>query len=357
MIDLKDLTRKANIFLFKMDVDARIRLWRKLGKLLSDNISILEALAEIKTTRSPSEPIYLAMDEWIAALTHGRKVSEAVRDWVTDEEAMLILAGEQAGSLGKTMESVVTVTQAKKSIQASIIGGLAYPTFLILVAFGTLYLFGFKVIPAFSRAAQGDRWTGLARTMVDSSAFIQNWFLAIVIVAIAIVIGIVVSMPYWTGLTRTKFDRYAPYSIYRVTQGATWVISLSALIQAGMRIQEAMEQLMINASPWAKERVGAALLGLRSGKNLGAALVASRYEFPDREIIADIRVYANKSGFDDALKTIGQEWITESVVRIQALMRKVFSAAIMLAGGIIGFMVLGMFAMQTQLTQLLQAGR
>jgi type II secretory pathway component PulF len=97
---------------------------------------------------------------------------------------------------------------------------------------------------------------------------------------------------------------------------------------------------------------------MKSGKTLGAALVQTRYEFPDREIISDIQIYANKSGFDEALRVIGDEWITESVERIQDMMRIVFSASLLFAGGVIAFMVSGMFAMQLQLSQLMQqAGR
>lgn len=353
-IDTADLTRKLNIGLFQLDVNARIRLWRKLSKLLSDGISIIAALEELRSTRNPSDAMYIALDEWIRVLNNGRKFSDAVRDWVTKEEYMLLMAGDESGMLAKTLDSVVKITKAKKSIQGAIVGGLAYPTFLFILAFAVLYLFGFKIIPAFSSAARGDHWTGLARMMVDAAGFIQNWYYVLVVIAVAVVTGIVVSMPLWTGQMRTKFDRYPPYSIYRVTQGASWIIALSSLVQAGMRIEAAMEQLMKDASPWAKERIGAALAGLRAGRNLGQALMATGLEFPDREIISDIRVYSNKSGFDEALRIIGDEWIAESVERISTMMRSVFSTALLMAASLIGFMVMGMFAMQTQLTQILQ---
>jgi type II secretory pathway component PulF len=101
-------------------------------------------------------------------------------------------------------------------------------------------------------------------------------------------------------------------------------------------------------------RAEAALRGLRAGRNLGQALERSGYEFPDREIISDLRLYASKSGFEEALRTIGEEWITESVVRVKALMNVVFGAAMLVVGGVIMFIAAGFVAMQMQLTQILQ---
>jgi cytochrome b len=51
---------------------------------------------------------------------------------------------------------------------------------------------------------------------------------------------------------------------------------------------------------------------------------------------------------------IGDEWITESVARIESMMKKVFGITLMLSGAIIAFEIAGMFAMQIQLGQIIQ---
>lgn len=355
MIDSQEIVRSINIQLFRLDDAARIRLWKKLAKLLGDGIAIIPAMEELQRTRKPSDPMYMALGEWISVLKNGRKVSDAVRDWVTSEEAMLLMAADQSGNLAGTLASVVKVTKAKQAIRGSIVGGLAYPVFLLIITFGVIYLLGYKIVPAFTAAAQGDRWTGLARLMVDSSNFIQNWFVWLVALVVVLIASVIISMPLWTGYLRSSFDKYPPYSIYRVMQGSSWLISMAALIEAGMRIESAMEELIKTASPWAKERIAATLVGIRSGKNLGAALMATGLGFPDEEIISDIRVYSSKSDFDRALKDIGDDWITESVEKIASLMNVVFGVALMLVASTIGFTMLGLFAIQTQLMQF--AGR
>lgn len=355
---MKDIERKLNITLFKANTKSRIKLWRKLSKLLSDGIPIIAALDEIRGVRTKKDPTYLALYEWAAVMKNGKRFSDAALDWVTTEESMLLMAGDQSGALAQSMQSVIKVTKAKQNITNAVLNGITYPTFLFILAFGVMYMFSNKIIPAFAKAARSDNWVGMARIMIDVSTFVQAWFVWMVIATILIIAAMFISMPLWSGPSRTIFDRYPPYSIYRIQQGASWMIAMAALIEAGVRIESAMEQLMKKSSNWAKVRIYAALRGMKSGKDLGAALLQTKYEYPDREIISDIRIYANKSGFDEALRVIGDEWISESVERIKEMMSIVFSISLLFAGGVIAFMVSGLFAMQLQLAQLMQhAGR
>lgn len=352
---LKDMERAFARWQFKSDAKTRQGLWRKMAKLLSDGIPIIAGLNEIRGLRGPNAPVSIAIEEWIRGMNNGRKLSEVIRPWVNHEEAMLIMAGEQSGTLDTALVSVVKVAKAGAQIRGAVIAGLAYPTFLLLVAFGSLYFFGYKIIPAFSRAASDDAWTGMARTMVGAASFIQNWLHWVLLGVVILLAAFFVSLSRWSGPARIVLDRHAPYSIYRVMQGSTWLIALSALVQAGMRIEQAIEELGRNASTWARVRCDAALKGLRAGRNLGESLERSGYEFPDREIISDIRLYSSKSGFDEALRVIGDEWITESVDRVKSLMGVIFTMALLLVGGVIIFIAAGFGAMQMQLMEILRS--
>lgn len=352
----QELNLSFTRFQFKNDTKTRQRLWKKLSKLLHDGIPIIPALNEIRGLKKPTAPISVAISEWVRGMENGRKISDVIKPWVSTEESMLLMAGEQSGTLDIALTSVIKVSKAQADIRSAVVSGVAYPFFLMILAFCILYLFGYKIIPAFTKAARGDAWYGIARVMIDVSTFVQNWLHWVAVALVLLVIGFFASLPLWNSRVRVVLDRYPPYSIYRVMQGSSWLIALSALVQAGVRIESAMEQLSQGASAWGSVRMAAALKGLRSGRNLGESLEKSGYEFPDPEIISDIRVYATKSGFDEALRIIGNEWITESVERIQMLMKLVFGITMMVVGGLIAFVVSGLIAMQLQLTELLQRG-
>ncbi len=353
-MDFNDFNRSFNILQFKFDTNARTRLWRKVGKMIGDGIPIISALEEIRALRSKKEPMAQALSEWIAQMNNGRKLSEAAKDWVSSEEIMLLTAGEQSGTLPETMNSIVIVTKAKTNIVAAIRNGLLYPAFLVGVAFGLMYLFSYKIIPAFTTAARGDYWTGMARTIVDSAAIVQNWLHWFALVLVGLVVALFMSFSRWSSRTRTVWDRHVPYSIYRIMIGASWLIAMAALLEAGVRVEKALEQLMAQSGPWARVRIAAALRGIRSGLNLGDALHVSGYEFPDREIISDIRIYATKSGVDEAMRTIADEWIEESVERIRSLMRVIFGITLIIVALLLMFEVAGLLSLQLQLMSIMQ---
>lgn len=339
---------------FKNDDKVRQRLWRKMSKLLRDGIPIIAGLEEVRSTNKSTSPLSVAIGAWVKKMNNGAKLSDAVKNWVSTEEYLLILASERSGTLDVGFESVVKVAKAKAAIRSAVQSGLAYPSVLILLSFGMMYLFGLKIVPAFTKAASSDAWTGFARITVDSAAYVQSYLVYVLVLAILLVVAFFLSLPRWNSALRVKLDRYAPYSVYRVMQGSSWLIALASLVQAGERIEDAVALLAKDADAWARQRMQSALKGLRAGQNIGLALKKSGYGFPDDEIISDIQLYSTKSGFDEALRIIGNEWITESVERIQGLMGAVFYGALLMAGVVIATIVAGLMSMQLQLSQLLQ---
>lgn len=347
-MDVQDLHRQAQMLLFKSDLEARVRLWRKLEKLLSDGIPIVAALQALRDLRPRGEAMHFALNEWAIAMANGRSFHQAIGGWVNSEEKMMVMAGDQAGALAQSLRSMIKVAQARQKIRGAVRSGLAYPTVLMLVTFGGLYLFSYKMVPAFTQSASGVAWTGMARTVVDVAGFVQGWLFWMLAMLVCLLTGVWVSLSQWAGRSRVRFDRHVPYSIYRVVQGASWIIALSAMIESGLRIESAMGHLMRSASPWAQERIGATLRALKSGFNIGQALSTTGYEFPDREIIADLHIYGGKSGFDEALKLIADDWISQSVEKIERLMKQVFNVALVTLTLVIAFQVTGLMALQMQ---------
>lgn len=358
--NLSSFELKFARFMFKVDKTGRRRLWLKLAKLISNGVPILQALETLNSRRIASggakHPHAIAFGEWIRGIQNGSRLSSMLEGWTGDDERMLISAGEQSGTMEKAFISAARVMEARAQINSAVFNGLAYPFVLLMLAFGVLYLFGFKIIPAFSKIASPDKWHGLARMMVEVSLFAQHWLWLVAVLIAVVITAFFFSLPRWDGPMRVRLDRYAPYGIYRVMHGSTWLIGLSALVEAGLRVETALQQLSSTASPWLRTRIDACLHGTRSGLNVGEALARSGYEFPDREIIDDLGVYSSLSGFDVALSVLGKEWLEESVAQIKGRMGVVFGVSLLIVGFVIAFMVGGMMNMQLQMSQLMQSG-
>lgn len=355
---MKELEEKFNRLMFKLGSAERRRLYLKLAKMMENGVPILDALLSIYERRVTAgmqkHPLTMALEDWCKKIQNGMKLSQAMAGWVDHDEQMLISAGEQSGNIDKSLISTAEIMVAKKRIRAAVIGGIAYPTFMLMLAFGLLIMFSYKIIPQFSRVVPDDKWQGAARLMIDSAQFTRDWLPAITLIVVGLIVAFFYSLPRWTDGLRIKFDRFIPYSIYRILVGSTWMISFAALVNAGVRIETALLQLESHAAPWLKVRIASCLRGMRSGLSTGDALAKAGYQFPDPEIIDDLGVYSKLSGFDQALETIGREWITESVERIESMMKVVFGVSLALVAALIAFEVGGLIAMELQMASIMQ---
>lgn len=356
-----DIEAKYARFAFRMDAGGRRRLWAKLTKLIGNNVQLVAAMEELRDRRiaagEKSHPQTYALSAWLTAMRNGKSLATAIRGWASDEEVMLISAGEAGGSLEQSLKAAGITMAARNRIRGAIVSGLAYPVFLSVIAFAVLYLFGYKIVPAFQASlppTAAASWHGLAAAMVAISVFAKHWLWMVAILVLALTATFALSLRRFDGPLRIWLDQYPPYSIYRILLGSTWLISIAALVEAGLRIETAMQQLADTASPWLRRRLRAAIAGMRSGRNLGEALAQAGDCFPDREIIQDMAVYARLSGFDVALATLGNEWLTESVERISSMMKVIFGVAILSVGALLAFMVGGMMNMELQLSQIMQ---
>ena len=341
-----------------MEGGARRRIWLKLAKLIANNVPILQALESLharrKATHGTSDARVIALKTWIDGMKNGKRLSQMLNGWAGPVERMLIAAGEASGTMEASLQAATRVMDARREINGAVLKGLTYPFVLVCVAFGVLYLFGFKVVPEFTKVVSADRFHGMAAVLIQLSNFARNWLYVTGSVLITLLIAFIVSLPRWDGRARVLMDRYPPYSIYRIVQGSTWLIGLAAMLEAGMRLEAALKQLGDMADTWLANRIDAAIRGMRAGWQLGDALNRSGYEFPDREIIDDLGVYSGLSGFDEALSILGREWLTESVEQIKGRMAVVFAMAVLSVGLLVGSMVGGMMSMQVQMAQAIQ---
>jgi Type II secretory pathway, component PulF len=163
-------------------------------------------------------------------------------------------------------------------------------------------------------------------------------------------------MPRFTGPVRVTLDKLPPWSIYRIVNGAGFLLSMGALVAAGVQSARALEKLRKNASPWLKERLDATLKHVYSGSNVGRAMQRAGYSFPDEEIIEDLCAYADLPAFTEMLETLGKEWMSESVELISAQARVLNTIALMAMAGVVAWIFSGMFDIQQQITSSVQGG-
>jgi type II secretory pathway component PulF len=147
---------------------------------------------------------------------------------------------------------------------------------------------------------------------------------------------------------RVRFDRYPPWSLYRLVVGSGFMLTASAMIKAGVKETKILVVLQRGASKWYVERLSRTLFQVKNGHNLGEALYRTGFNFPDKETVQDLRAYAQLGKFEDNLERLGQRWLTESVARVKAQVSVLFMTSLLFFGGVFFWIAGGIFSLVNQ---------
>ena len=342
-------------FVFRTNTEKRMAICRKLASLLRNDFTLIDALerlemVESKGGKKPNEPFAIVMREWQKNLERGMTFSEATRGWVPPEETLLVTSGNLS-NLVVALENVGRVVDGTQRIRRAMTTAIAYPLFLLALTFGIIIMVGVYLVPPLRDIAGNDIvWQGAARSLIWlSDVSMQYWYVALVVFASVIAV-VWVSLPNWSGRMRAVFDKFPPWSVYKIQVSVGWLMSLAAMVSAGVTIPDAMRMLADNANRYLRRILDSALRHIANGDNLGVALTHTNRDFPDAEIIGDLTIYADMNGFDENLTRVSNDYLNESVRKMEKISSTLNSVGILVVSAIIAWVVLGTFQMQDQIT-------
>ena len=333
---------------------ARLKVYKKLASLLRNRFSLMNALDIMYDSitdngKHPGEPMAIAIASWGKSLQNGYAFSDALKGWAPSRERLMLSVGDMS-DLESALLNLIKVAEGTEKMLKPIIGAIAYPSFLLLMSVLVIYAIGAYMVPPMMDAAPNARWTGTAKDLVAVSLWIQkNWALAFAFFP-ALFTLIYTTIGIWTGPTRKAIDDCPPWSLYKMFMGITWLLSLSALIKGGVPISVALTSLRKDSSRYLRERIDRAMDFIKNGDNLGQALSKSKLNFPDKEIVADLRIYAELDNFEEALDRLANDWLDESAEAVEQKASILNMVAMFAISGIIAWAVFGVFEMQDQIT-------
>ena len=353
---------KVELFYAKMvcrfSTDKRISIWRKLVSLLKNDFTLVNALNRLQMTEShggarPNEPFAICLREWERNLERGYSFSDATRGWIPTEETLLLTSSNMS-SLIVALENVGRIVVANKRIGRAVFGAIAYPLLLLVLVVGIIIRVGIYLVPPLAEVAgEGMVWTGGAASLIWLSEWAGRYWKFIAFVFVVAVVIIWLSLPVWSGRVRVMFDRLPPWNIYKIRVSVGWMMSLAAMVSAGVSIPDAMRVIADNANKYLRDILDRTLRHIANGDNLGNALQNTGMDFPSQELIGDLSVYSDMNDFDENLNHIANEYLEESVRKIESLSDALNTVGILLISGVIAWVVLGTFQMQDQITAFL----
>ena len=343
---------------FRLNTERRMAICRKLASLLRNDFTLMDALGrlemiESKGGKKPNEPFAIVMRQWQKNLDRGLSFSDATRGWVPPNETLLVTSGN-ISNLVLALENVGRVVDGTQRISRAMRGAIAYPLFLLALTFGIILMVGIYLVPPLADVAGADMvWRGSARSLIALSDFSIVYWPWVVGVFLAVVFVGWLSLANWSGRVRAMFDKLPPWSVYKIHIGVGWMMALSAMVGSGVTIPDAMRMLADNANKYLRSILESALHYIANGYNLGVALEKTEREFPDADIVGDLTIYADMAGFDKNLSQVANDYLAESVRKMESISNVLNSIGILFVSGIIAWVVLGTFQMQDQITAML----
>lgn len=340
---------------FRLNTEKRMATARKLASLLRNDFTLMDALNRLEMIEShggtkPDEPFAIVMREWQKNLERGMSFSDATRGWVPPDETLLVTSGNLS-DLVVALENVSRVVDGTQRIKRAMTSAIAYPLFLLILTFGIIMLVGVYLVPPLAEIA-GDNiiWRGMAASLIWISEFSIKYWPVVLGIFIALVAIVWISLPNWSGRLRAKFDKLPPWNVYKIQMSVGWLMSLSAMVAAGITMPDAMRMLADNANKYLRSILDETLHYIANGDNLGVALNNTGRDFPNTEIIGDLAIYADMNGFDENLGRVANDYLEESVRKMESVSSALNSFGILLVSAIIAWVVLGTFQMQDQIT-------
>ena len=343
---------------FKTDTEKRMAISRKIASLLRNNFTLMDALHRIEMIESkdgqkPNEPFAIAMREIQQNLERGMTFAEATADWVPSEETLLLTSGN-VSSLLISLENIGRVVGGINRIKRALLSAVAYPLFLFALTVAIVIMVGLYLVPPLAEAAgSAVVWRGSAASLVWLSGVAGKYWYIVTGVFIGLILITWLSLPVWTGRLRTWFDKLPPWNTYKLQLSVSWLMSLSAMVSAGVSVPDAMRLLADHSNRYLSDILEETLHYIANGENLGKALSDTGKDFPSQEIIGDLMIYSDMNDFDKNLNQIAVDYMEESVRKMESISSVLNSVGIILVSIIIGWVVMGTFQMQEQITSVL----
>lgn len=335
------------------------RLYMKIGQMTRNGMQVPVALETLMTQRrerlgkKSKDDTYLAViSRWRRGILDGQRLAEVAVNDLPPADIILLRAGEKSGQLERAINNILHLQDAVKRMKGAIRGGLAYPSVLLLLAYGLMNFVTYQMVPVYAEFSPPEKWTGQAGALASGAWFVANVLPYLLVSFFAVLAVSIWSLPRWTGPLRVKFDKFLPWSIYKLYNGTGFLIALAGLVREGVKANDALEIIMDGANPWYRERVSTALRLMEDGQKIATALHNTGFDFPDREIVDDLRAYENFETFDTMIETLANDALETSIARVNAQMKIFFNIAIFIFGGVLAWYILGMAGMNAMIGEM-----
>ena len=260
----------------------------------------------------------------------------------------LVRAGEASGNLDGILERIASYQEKQAALRGKLKSAMTYPTVVMVIALGVTYFLLTGIVPQFAGILTqlGGELPLITRILMSISDFLVNqWYLLPVIIG-SLVFG--VGYAYRTDKGRHIIDRLLlkmPIigNLVQKTAIASFSNTFGLLLKSGVNIIESIEITKGTAGNVIVEDVlSEAKQAVQRGEQISATLVDHPLVFPP--LVSSMIAIGEETGaVDGMLEKIASFYEREVNKAVEGLTAALEPMLIVFLGGVVGFIVAGMF--------------
>lgn len=340
--DGSDLSVEARLVKWQFSSSAvrRARFYEMMASLIADGMPMDASLRQLGARyREKKRPMALIIKAWLSTMNEGKRFAEATRGYVSDTETIIIAAGEKSGDLVTAFEQAALVARASADITRAVRTEMATPVVQVVLLLFLLVGFSTSIAPELVKSVPHSALDASQQALFGLAGIVaKTWYIVLPILFVGAVVAFW-SMPRYVGPGRSIMDKLPPWSVYKVYAGSTFMISLSALIKAGVPIDGSIRFIRDQSSPWMREYLRIMLGRLHRGDDQGAAMDVGLLSDDISDLVA---IYAKTTAFVTSVNAVGREAIKSGIENIKAKAGLARTVSTILMGMMIGWMFISM---------------
>ncbi|MFH1776808.1 MAG: type II secretion system F family protein [Candidatus Omnitrophota bacterium] len=368
-----ELLRSKNLLIVSIDEDRRVKKDRP-QKIKSDDLVIFSR--QLATMVESGIPLVQGLDILASQMENKnfQSVIARIRNDIESGSSLsgalakhphifsllylnMIKAGETSGMLDEILDRLASYLEKINNLRRKISSAMVYPIVVTLMAIIITMVLILKVIPTFKDifATLGGTLPWPTQMLIMISDVIRHYFL--VLVALLVVIGVIVSRYIMTPRGRKQFDAISlkvPVFGILVQKVAIARFSrtLSTLVRSGVPILGALEIVAKTAgNKIVEEAVDSVRVGIREGENIAGPLSTCKV-FPPM-VTRMISVGEETGEIEKMLTKIADFYEEQVDVTVSSLTSLIEPIVIVFLGVVVGSIVIAMFLPIFKITELI----
>ena len=258
-----------------------------------------------------------------------------------------IRAGEQSGTLDNSFEALEKYYEKSYKTNQKVKRALTYPAFVIAVAIVVLIVVMAKVVPTLAATFKdlGGQMPAMTRMMISTSDFFAKYWLIIIAVIIALVIGLKIYFNTEKGrIAHSKNQLRMPVlgNIHVLSGSSQFANTMATLLHAGLPVNQAISVTAKVMDNYVLGMDVASMTGkIEEGHQLGDCIKQCKH-FP-KTLIEMCSIGEETGELDETLETIGTYFDNEADHATAQAIAKLEPTILVIMSLFAGFIVISIY--------------